>query len=156
MRPTENIEKLIKNIKIDTNAKMDKAVLDDVLKALEKSKKTKSAIPQPNIWRMIKQGLAMKLAAAVVIMTTLYFIIFYTSTNEQSGNIGLREVQSKPIAEMMSVLTINTIYRQGGFDAVQQHLEMMNEMKGFHQRHTITLRDILAELNGNGHDRRQL
>ena len=63
---------------------------------------------------------------------------------------------SETPAEMMSVLTINTIYRQGGFDAVQRHFEKTNEMKGSRQRQTITLCDILAELNGNGYDRRQL
>ena len=53
MKPAENIEKLIKNINIDTNAETDEAVLGDVLKAFEKSKQTKSAVSQPNIWRTI-------------------------------------------------------------------------------------------------------
>jgi len=38
MKPEQNIEKLIKNVDIDTNAERDKAVLDDVLNALENSK----------------------------------------------------------------------------------------------------------------------
>ena len=33
MKPPENIEKLIKNVELDTNAQMDKAVLNDVLNA---------------------------------------------------------------------------------------------------------------------------
>lgn len=156
MRPTKNIKRLIKNTGIQTNPEVNEAVLKNLLNELDKSESIRSATTQPNIGRIIKQGLAMKLAAAVVIITTLYFIIFYASTNEQSGNIGLREEQLKSPAEMMSVLTINTIYRQGGFDAVQRHFEKTNEMKGLRQRRTITLCDILAELNGNGHDRRQL
>lgn len=68
MRPEKNIEKLIKNIGIDTNVKMDKAVLDDVLKALENSKKTKSAAIQPNIWRIIMKSKITKLATAAVII----------------------------------------------------------------------------------------
>jgi hypothetical protein len=36
MRPTENIEKLVKNINIDTNAKIDKEVLVEVVEAFEK------------------------------------------------------------------------------------------------------------------------
>lgn len=150
------IKQLAKKIRIDKTAIDHARILMDAEAALEKSKQTKTATAQPNIWRIIKQSLAMKLAAAVVIITTLYFIIFYVNTNEQSGNIGLREVQLKSPAEMMSVLTINTIYRQQGFDAVQRHFEKTNKMKGLRQRRTITLCDILAELNGNGHDRRQL
>jgi len=76
MKPPENIEKLIKNIDIDTNAKMDKVVLDDVLKALQNSKKlalsevegTKSAILLPNIWRTIITSPVAKVAAAAVII----------------------------------------------------------------------------------------
>ena len=66
MRPGENIEELIKNIDIDTNAEMDKAVLDDVLEALEKSKKAKSAKPTPNIWGVIMKSKITKLTAAAV------------------------------------------------------------------------------------------
>ena len=36
MRPAEDIEKLIKNTDIDTNAKTDNAVLGDVIEAFEK------------------------------------------------------------------------------------------------------------------------
>jgi len=68
MRPAENIEKLIKNINIDTNAKIDKAVLDDVLKAFEKTKNKKSVPMEPNIWRTIMKSRITKLAAAAVII----------------------------------------------------------------------------------------
>lgn len=75
MKPPENIEKMIKNIDIDTNAERDKAVLDDVLNALEESKKlalskvegTKPANLAPNIWRTIAKSRITKLAAAAVI-----------------------------------------------------------------------------------------
>ena len=68
MRPTENIEKLIKNIEVDTNAKVDEVVLGDVLKAFEKSKKIKSAISQPSIWRIIMKSKVTRLTAAAVIV----------------------------------------------------------------------------------------
>ena len=156
MRPAENIKRLITNARIRINPEVKRAAFKELVNELEKSSNIiRPVVTKPNIGRIIKQSLTMKLAAAVVIITTLYFIIFYASTNEQSGNI-VREVQLKSPAEMMSVLTINTIYRQQGFDAVQRHLEKINEMKGASQRDTITLCDILAELNGNGHDRRQL
>ena len=71
MKPTENIEKLIKNIEIDTSAKTDEAVLNDALRALEKSKKTKLTISQPNIWRTIMKSRITKLTVAAVVIAVL-------------------------------------------------------------------------------------
>jgi outer membrane lipoprotein-sorting protein len=75
MRPEKKIEKLIKNIDIDTNAKTDKAVLDDVLKAFENSKSKKSAATEPNIWRIIMKSPITKLAAAAVIIIAVVLSI---------------------------------------------------------------------------------
>ncbi|HIJ53835.1 MAG TPA: hypothetical protein HPP66_11870 [Planctomycetes bacterium] len=88
MRPAENIEKLIKNIDIDTNARMDKAVLDDALKALENSKKpalskvegTKSAPTRPNIWRIIMKNRMTKLASTAVVVAVAVFSIWLVNT----------------------------------------------------------------------------
>jgi outer membrane lipoprotein-sorting protein len=68
MRPAENIEKLIKNTDIDTNAKMDQVVHDDIVRAFEQSKKSKSAVAQPSMWRIIMKSPITKLAAAAVII----------------------------------------------------------------------------------------
>lgn len=68
MRPTENIEKLIKNIDIDTNAKIDEEVLGDVVEAFEKSKVKKISAIEQNIWRIIMKSRITKLAAAAVMI----------------------------------------------------------------------------------------
>lgn len=75
MRTAGNIEKLIKNIEIDTNGDVDEAVLDDVLKAFEASKAKKSALAEPSIWRIIMKSPITKLAAAAVIIITLAICI---------------------------------------------------------------------------------
>ncbi len=71
MRPAENIEKLIKNIDIDTNAKTDNAVLGDVIEAFEKSKGKKTSATEQNIWRIIMKSPITKLAAAAVIIVAV-------------------------------------------------------------------------------------
>jgi hypothetical protein len=75
MRPSENIEKMIKNINIETNAKTDQAVLGDVVQAFEKSKGD-LAITQPSILRIIIKGRMIKLAvaAAVILLFSLLSI----------------------------------------------------------------------------------
>jgi hypothetical protein len=75
MRPAENIEKLIKNINIETNARTDDVVLDEVVRAFEKSKKLvpsevegkETADVQPSIWRIIMKSPINKLATAAIV-----------------------------------------------------------------------------------------
>ncbi len=71
MRPAENIEKLIKNIDIETNAKTDNAVLSDVIEAFEKSKGKKTSAIEQNIWRIIMKSRITKIAAAAVIIVAV-------------------------------------------------------------------------------------
>jgi hypothetical protein len=73
MKPAENIEKLIKNINIDTNAKTDNAVLGDVIEAFEKSKGKKTSATEQNIWRIIMKSKITKITAAAVIVLAVVF-----------------------------------------------------------------------------------
>ena len=80
MKP-ENIEKWIKDTNIDTNAGMDKLVLDDVLKALEQSRK-QTAVKQPGIWRIIIKSKMIKIAAVVVIVITIQSIFEFSGPRD--------------------------------------------------------------------------
>ena len=84
MRPAEKIGKFIKNMKIDTNAETDEAVFADVIEAFEKSKKQKSALTEPNIWRIIMKSPITKLAAAAVIVIVVFIGIDQLGTNGSS------------------------------------------------------------------------
>jgi len=77
MRPAENIEKFIKNTKIDTNVNTDNAVLGDVIVAFEKSKGKKTSAIEQNIWRIIMKSRIAKLAAAAVIIVALILLITF-------------------------------------------------------------------------------
>jgi len=80
MKPSENIEKLIKKTDIDTNAKMDEVLLGEVLKAFEKSKKKKSTTPQQNIWRIIMKSRMTKFAASAAVI--IAFILSMTLSDK--------------------------------------------------------------------------
>ena len=76
MKPTDNIEKTIKNkLNFTASAKMHDRILDDVLSAQEESKKTKSALAEPNIRRIIMKSSITKLAAAAVIIAAVVLSI---------------------------------------------------------------------------------
>ena len=76
MRPAKNIENLIKNINIDTNAKIDQEVLGDVVEAFEKSKVKKTSAIEQNIWRIIIRSRITQIAAAAVITIALMLSIY--------------------------------------------------------------------------------
>jgi hypothetical protein len=63
MRPTENIERMVKKLNDSTSAEMDRRILDDVLQALGQSQKTTTPIR-----RTIMKNPVIKLAAAAVII----------------------------------------------------------------------------------------
>lgn len=87
MRPLDNIERLIKKLRYKPTAEAHDRVLDNVLEALEKSKKPKPAINQPNIWRTIMKSQITKLAtaAAVIIITILGGINFWPGGGSENG-----------------------------------------------------------------------
>jgi hypothetical protein len=86
MKPAEKIEKLIKNLDldIDTNAKTNQRILKELIEAHEKSKRTKSAGTQSNIWRNIMKSPITKLAAAAVIVIAVFIGLDQLGTNDSS------------------------------------------------------------------------
>jgi len=81
MKPMDNMEEAIKKkLNFTASAKMRDRILDDVLKAQEKSKKTKPAPSEvegsaqvvPNIWRIIMKSPITKLATAALILIAVF------------------------------------------------------------------------------------
>lgn len=72
MRFKDNVEEAIKkNLSFTASAELHDRMLDDVLNAQEKSKKTKSAATKPRIGRIIMKSSITKLAAAAVIIIAI-------------------------------------------------------------------------------------
>jgi hypothetical protein len=76
MRPADNINDLMKKLKLKASTDLDRRIRDDISKALAESNKhalsevegTESAFTQPNIGRTIMKSRIAKLAAAAVIL----------------------------------------------------------------------------------------
>jgi hypothetical protein len=77
MRPTENIERFIKNRKpqVVTSADVDKRVLNDSFASMEEAMRTKSVAIQPKVWRIIMRSRITKIAAAAVVILIVVFSI---------------------------------------------------------------------------------
>jgi hypothetical protein len=67
MRPAGDIERLIRDVPINTSAARDEEVLDDVLSALDKSRNVQSVAAQPSMWRIVMKSKASRLAAAITV-----------------------------------------------------------------------------------------
>jgi len=76
MRPSEETKRLVRNVPVNTSTKRDREVLNDVLNAMEQSKKLQSAGLQPNIWRIImKQRITKYATAAALFLVIIIGII---------------------------------------------------------------------------------
>jgi len=93
MRPSENIEKLVKNIDIDTNAKIDKEVLVEVVEAFEKSKSDKSAAAKQNIGRIIMKSKITKLATAAVIIAAIMLGMYALTGSFDGTSITMAQIR---------------------------------------------------------------
>ena len=67
MRPTENIEKQVKQLRYEANTETHNRVLDNVMHAIDKHEKQKPGTTAPDIWRTIMKNPIIKLAAAAVL-----------------------------------------------------------------------------------------
>jgi len=72
MRPSENIEKLIKKLRYKTSAETHDRVLGNVLQALDEKEKQKPGVFSPDTWRTIMKSTITKLAAAAVIIVAVF------------------------------------------------------------------------------------
>jgi hypothetical protein len=72
MKPSDNLEDMIKNdLNFTAGADLHDRMLDDVLNAQEKSRKTKSAATAPNLRRQIMKSPITKCAAAAIIIVAV-------------------------------------------------------------------------------------
>ena len=106
MRPAEDIEKLIKNVPVNTSAKRDEEVLEDVLNALEKSKNLQSAASRPDLWRIIMKSQITKLATAAALI--LLVIVGIIELGKHAGG-----------ASVVFAAAVDSIRNAGTFSCIQ-------------------------------------
>jgi hypothetical protein len=82
MRPADNIEKLISELRVEPRAVVSKKNIEDALAAQRKA--TGSAVFQPTVWRIIMKSRITKFAAAavVIIAAVLSVILLDTTTTK--------------------------------------------------------------------------
>ncbi|MHC4533987.1 MAG: hypothetical protein ACYS6K_08545 [Planctomycetota bacterium] len=93
MNPEDKIKKLINESDITASSDADKKILAGALEHMDKLKQKNSAVPRPNIWRIIMKSPITKLAAvAVIIIACVIGLSFWRTT---SSGIALADVLAR-------------------------------------------------------------
>ena len=95
MRPLDNINELIKKLKLKASPDLDKRVHNDISRVLAESEKTESAVIQSNIWRTIMKSPIVKSAAATVIIALVVLGLFEFIGTENTSGVVWAEVARK-------------------------------------------------------------
>ncbi|HUU17615.1 MAG TPA: hypothetical protein VMW72_10735 [Sedimentisphaerales bacterium] len=124
MKNIKNIEKLVKrsylkNLYIPADAEMDERILGDAVTKMEESRKTKSVLVGPHIWRIIMNNRITKLAAAAVIFIAMIILgINYMGTPiDGASTVFAAAMDSIKQARTFSCITIfEATYEDEGKD----------------------------------------
>jgi hypothetical protein len=106
MRFEDNLEEAIKKkLNFTAGAELHDRMLDNVLNAQEKSKKTKSATTGPRIGRIIMKSSITKLAAAAVIIVAIVFAALFM--NKSLPTVSAQEILTQA---MNAVTNLRSVY----------------------------------------------
>jgi len=148
VRPTEDIEKRIKNVNIVIDSESNKRVFSNILQAFEKSTaKDLAPTDQPNIWRMIFRNPLTNLAAAAVIILAVSFFIAHQGPSEQADTTTVSKITKSPV-KMMTALSLERAFRRGGIKAVENQCEQALKLLG-PRTASLSSQELLSEFNGS-------
>jgi len=145
----KEIKQSIKKLTVNSSDEIHGRILDKLLKVMDKSNK-QTAIKQPNIWRAIAKNKITQLAAAiVVVLAACWLIVSDKSKPEQHKTTGLEiAVISETPAELVSVITLNTAFQNGGMQAMEKQFEKAEEKVKPGLKTRLTVDELICELYG--------
>ena len=147
MKPTEDIEKRIKNVNIIIDSESNKRVFSNILQDFEKSTvKNLAPTDQPNIWRMIFSSPLTKLAAAALIIVAASLFLG-RGRHIPSGPTAEPRLIAQSSIKKMSLMSLRMAYQRGGFDALDRQFRDTLDALG-PQSLSISMQELLEDANG--------
>lgn len=127
MSSAEKIKKLFAKSDVTVNSKIDDRIISNALTALEKSEKTQSVSPEPNIWRIIMKSRITKLAAAAVIFIAILIVV-----NQFGGSLDGASVAWADVAERFRSVPFfsATLYMKDNATAQPEQVELWMNQAG--------------------------
>ena len=146
MRPTQNLEELIKKLHYKAGSDLHERTISDALQAQAKSKKAKSTSAKPNIVRILLENPIVKIAFAAVIIIAAIFFVYNSRRIEKDDIVNVTEITKSP-ADLLTLASLNMAYRRGGIKAIEKQCDEVVDKLG-PQPEDITIKELLAESNG--------
>jgi hypothetical protein len=153
MKPAK-IKRLIKKLNVDPTARMHQRTLGDALKAQAESQKTESAEIHPGLSSAIMRSQVTRLAAAAVVILLIGFVIVHQVSRRQTNGQTFTHAGKLP-GEMMTAMSLNIAYRNGGLEAVEKQCDKAFKMLGL-QPTRISVRELLEEFSSEEVERKEL
>jgi hypothetical protein len=101
---------------------------------------------QPTILKVILKSPLTKIAAAAVIILAVSFFSIHQDPGEQEQP-GIAEVTKSPV-EMMTAISLERAFRQGGIEAVENQCEQSLKLLGTRTA-GLSSQELLSEFNGS-------
>ena len=102
---------------------------------------------QPAILKVILKSPPVQIAAAAVIIIAVSFLITHRLPDKQKLS-KISEAKKSP-TEMMTAISLERAFRSGGIEAVEEQCKQAFRQIA-PQRESSSIKQILAEFNGNG------
>lgn len=126
MRPAENIEELIKNLRYTTSDETHGRVLGNVMQALDKRQQQETGVTTPDLWRTIMNSRMRKLAIAATILVVVLIGMHYLGSSSgtvyadvvgqlQKARTLMYKVTSSAPVEGITPTEIEVTFKEPGF-----------------------------------------
>ena len=145
MKPTDDIREFFENAPVNTNPRMDAAVLGKVLEAHDKTRPKPSVTTGPGVRGVIMKSPIVRFAVAAAIVAAL--LIGHGIVH--NGEHVAVEPSGHTRIETLNLVSLNAVYRQGGMEALeQQYRKAFIDSQSRPAR--LSVERLLTELAENG------
>jgi hypothetical protein len=150
MKTAEKIKKLFCKSNVTVSSKVNDKILSDTFRAFEKSMNTQSGYSRPNVWRVLVKSRIVRMAVTAAIFIVLALCWFSVIDNgelqrRQSDRL-VAAVAGKTPAEMVSVISLNMVFRDGDMKAVERQFEQAEKKVKPTLRESVVIDQLISEL----------
>jgi hypothetical protein len=155
MKKAKSTEKHIKKVytnklQVTTSSNLDKRVLANSMSTLEKVKSVNSANIQWNIWVILAKSRITQVAAVLIVLSAICLLTLSDKGEPEQHKTTGSEIAaiSETPAELVSAITLNMAFRDGGMQAMEKQFEKAEKKVKPGLKTRLTVDQLICELDG--------
>lgn len=129
MKPVKKAKKLLARFDIEVNGQQDRAVLSELVEVQAKCKKTESALPVFDIFRIIIRSRMIQAVAATIIIGIGFFSVYEWGERDAIVSKPIPQEVKSP-ADLTTLGALRFAFCQGGMEKVEQMCDQAISMSG--------------------------